>query len=285
MNRFLFLFLLGSQSLFASVVCLSDTGKVKKKGSFYLLWGYNREVYTKSTIHFQNKTGDPNATNEFGIYDFRIYDAVAHDKPDFDQLYDVINITIPQFNGRIGYYFNNSKDWGIEMNYDHAKYVVTDGQTLHIKGTILGQYVDKDTTLTRDNFHFEHTDGANFWMLNVLKRWKLYSSKNERNTIGLVLKPGLGIVVPRTDVTIFRDRVNNNWKIAGAIAGIETGIRAELWNHLAIEFTGKATYANYMNCLVQGKGHGSAQHMFGALQGILTFGYQFGWGYLGKNLK
>jgi hypothetical protein len=246
--------------------------------------GYNREVYTKSTLHFQNTGGDPNMMNEYGIYDFRIYNAVAHDKPDFDQLYDVINITIPQFNGRIGYYFNNRKDWGIEMNYDHAKYVVTDGQTVHIKGNILGTYVDKDTTLMRDEFHFEHTDGANFWMLNAIKRWKIFTSKNEKHNIGLVVKPGIGVVVPRTDVTIFRERLNNNWKIAGAIAGVETGVRAELWKHLVIELTGKATYADYINCLVHGKGHGNVQHSFGALQGIFTMGYQFGWGSLGKKL-
>ncbi len=284
MRKCFVLLLLIVQTTISFARVFSDTSIVKKKGSFYILWGYNRERYTKSTIHFKND-GDPNLKNEFGVYDFRIYKAVAHDAPDFDKLPDVINITIPQFNARAGYYFNNERDFGIEINYDHAKYVVTDGQKMRIKGNILGQMVDKDTVFSRNDFHFEHTDGANFWMFNVMKRWKLYTSKNEKHNIGLVVKPGIGFVMPRTDVTIFGQRLNNNWKIAGAIAGVETGIRAELWKGWVIEFTGKATYADYINCLVHGKGHGNAQHAFGALQGILTMGYQFDWGHLGKNLR
>ena len=283
MRKYFILLFFALQTVICFAGTLTDTTN-KKKGTLYFLWGYNREVYTKSTIHFKND-GDPNLKNQYGVYDFKIYDAVAHDKPDFDQLYDVINFTIPQFNVRMGYYFNNKKDYGIEINYDHAKYVVTDGQKIRIKGNILGQMVDKDTVFARDDFHFEHTDGANFWMFNVMKRWKLYSTKNEKNNIGLVVKPGIGFVMPRTDVTIFGQRLNNNWKIAGAIIGVETGLRAELFGHLALEFTGKVTYADYMNCLVQGRGNGRAQHMFGALQGIFTVGYQFGYKNFGANLK
>jgi hypothetical protein len=47
---------------------IPDSTFTGKKGSFYLLWGYNREVYTKSTIRFQND-GDPTRFDEFGVYD------------------------------------------------------------------------------------------------------------------------------------------------------------------------------------------------------------------------
>ncbi len=255
-----------------------------KKGHFYILWGYNRECYSRSDIHFKND-GDPNLKNQFGVYDFTLYNVRAHDKPDFDVIYDLINFSIPQFNARIGYFFNNSRDWGIELNYDHTKYVVTDGQTLHMKGNVLGQFVDTDTSFSRADFHFEHTDGANFLMLEVIKRWKLLESKNQFHNLGLLVKPGAGIVLPRTDVTIFGERLNNNWKVAGVIAGLETGLRAELYKHWVLEFSGKVTFANYINCLVHGKGNGKAQHSFWTLQGILTIGYQFQWGHWGKKLR
>ncbi len=268
----IFVIVLFTQMLAFSLIAQTDTAH-KNKGRLYILWGYNREKYTKSTIHFKNN-GNPNLHNQFGVYDFSIYNAIAHDKSDFDQLYDVINITIPQFNARIGYYFSDERNVGIELNYDHAKYVVTDGQKLHIKGNILGQYVDKDTVLMRDNFHFEHTDGANFFMLNGLKRWDLMNSTHNKYKLNFIVKTGAGVVIPRTDVTIFRERVNNNWKVAGTIIGAESGLRAELWKHWVLELTAKATWAWYINCLVQGKGHGSARHNFGALQGIFAFGYQ-----------
>lgn len=256
--------------------CDSCPGAKKKKGSFYLLWGYNRDWYLKSTIHFSNTDGDPGQENQFGVYDFKIYNAKAHDRPDFDAiLRDVVDITIPQFNGRIGYYFNDKKDQGVEINYDHAKYVVTNGQTVRIKGTVFGKTVDKDTILDPTYIHFEHTDGANFTLFNYMRRWKLYSSKDGKHNLGFIVKPGIGFVVPRTDVTIFGNRINNRWHIAGACVGLETGIRTELWRHFTMELTGKAVGASYAKCLVQGKGHGKASHLMGCAEAIFTLGYTF----------
>lgn len=275
------LFVLIAQAGFSNF--LTDSSLVRKKGSFYLLWGYNREVYTRSTIHFRND-GDPNRTDEYGSYDFTLYNVQAHDRPNFEEIPDIANFTIPQFNFRIGYYFNNDKDWGIEVNYDHPKYIVRNYQLAHIEGTILGQYVNKDTVMDPHYIHFEHSDGANFLMIMPMKRWKVESPKGKFN-IGFVIKPGLGIVYPRTDVTIFGHRLNNNWKVAGAIVGIEGTVRAELYHHFVIEFAGKAAEADYMNCLVHGKGNGKATHHIGAAECILSVGYQFDRGHMGRRCK
>lgn len=251
----------------------------KKKLSFYADWGYNREAYTRSTIHFKNNgTAGPNDPVH-GTYDFTIHNVKAHDSPDFDKIagswQDVLNVTIPQFNFRIGVFFNNEKDMGLELSYDHAKYVVTDGQDMHFTGTVQGHPLKYDSIPTRENFHFEHTDGANFWMINFIKRWKLWTSSNAKNNVGFIIKPGAGMVVPRTDVTIFGTRLNNYWHIAGVIAGVETGFRAQFFNHLIIEFTTKASYADYMQCLVQYVGNGTANHKFGTIAALLNVGYQF----------
>ncbi len=268
---FAFFSILFTQYSFAQT---DSTAKAKRKWTFYGTWGYNRWDYTKSTIHFKN-TGTPNYTDPaHSPYDFTIYNAVAHDSPDFNQIKDVVNITVPQFSVRLGIYFNNERDEGFEINYDHAKYVVDD-QKVHIQGTILGQVQNKDTMLALPYFHFEHTDGANFWMGNYIKRWKFFKSKNGNNSIGWMIKPGIGVVIPRTDVTIFSNRLNNRWHMAGFIGGFETGIRANLFKHLCIELTGKAAYADYLWCFVQYKGNGNANHTFGTIGAILSVGYQF----------
>ena len=275
------LFALIAQAGFSQSI--SDSTRTTKKGSFYLLWGYNREVYTESTIHFSND-GDPARSDEFGVYDFTLYNVKAHDRPGFEAIKDIKNFSVPQFNFRIGYFFNNDKDWGLELNYDHPKYIVTDYQVARIEGTILGQYVNKDTLLDPRYIHFEHSDGANFVMLMAMKRWKL-QTKNGKHNIGFVFKPGLGFVYPRTDVTLFGHQVNNNWKIAGVIVGVEGAVRAELYRHFIVEFAGKAAGANYINCLVQGKGNGKATHKFGTLEAILSIGYQFDWGHMGRRCE
>lgn len=240
------------------------------------MWGYTRCWYSKSTIHFKDHSNKyyPE-TGRTHDYDFTIYDAKAKDRPDFDAIKDVVNITIPQFVIHAGYYFNNKKDIGIEINYDHAKYVVTNYQKVHVKGTFNGNYVDKDTILDPDNFlHFEHTDGANFWMINFLKRWKLYEPSKKFN-VGYVVKPGAGIVYPRTDVTMFGTRLNNNWHVAGWIVGVESGLRIEFLKNGVFEFVAKGAYADYRKCLVLGKGNGSANHHFFAGQLTMTLGASF----------
>jgi hypothetical protein len=105
----------------------NDSLSKNKKLKFYFLWGYNKDWYAKSTIRLYNN-GNPTQKNEFGVYDFKIYDAEAHDRPDFHQIKDVINITIPQVSSRFGVFFGKDKKQGIELNYDHAKYVVRNYQ-------------------------------------------------------------------------------------------------------------------------------------------------------------
>ncbi len=270
---FLYLLLVSSISFSQSD---SLTSK-KRKGKFYATWGYTRAFYGKSTIHFEDHSGKirDNNTGKPTDYDFTIYDASAHDKPDFDKINDVINVTIPQFVVHAGYYFNNKQDLGIELNYDHTKYVVDDYQKVHIKGQFNGDYVDKDTTLNPNSFlHFEHTDGANFFIVNLMKRWKLYNPSKMLN-VGWVAKGGGGFVYPRTDVTIFAERLNNNWHVAGWIVGVESGLRVEFLKHGVFEFVGKSIFADYSHCLVLGAGGGKAKHTMRAGQLTATLGFVF----------
>lgn len=252
----------------------NDTLSVdKKKVKFYFLWGYNKDWYAKSSIRFQND-GNPNQKNEFGVYDFTIYDATAHDRPDFDQLNDIINITIPQFSTRIGVFFGKNKQNGIELNYDHSKYVVKNYQKVRIAGTAFGKAFDKDTILDPNHIHFEHTDGANFAMVNYVRVWDILKKCNtSNNKLFFVGKAGGGFVYPRTDVTLFGNRVNNNWHISGYCVGIETGLRAELFKHIVFELTAKGVAANYNKCIIQGKNNGQASHKMLAAEIIFCFGF------------
>lgn len=278
MKKFRFLLLicvLSPNFLLAQTPCDTCPGAKKKKGSFYLLWGYNRDWYAKSTIHFRND-GDPTKQDQFGVYDFKIYDAKAKDRPDFRSIItSTKDFTVPQFSFRIGYYFNDKKDQGIEINYDHSKYVVTNYQKVRMAGSGFGQAFDKDTILDPQYIHFEHTDGANFALVNYMRKWSLWNSKNGKHTMEVVGKAGLGFVYPRTDVTIFGNRVNNDWHVAGVCTGLETGFRGVFWKHYTVEFTGKGVAANYAKSLVQGRGHGKASHNMLCAEAIFCFGYTF----------
>ncbi|MDI1354564.1 MAG: hypothetical protein PSX36_06585 [bacterium] len=247
---------------------------LKFKKHFYVTWGYTHAVYSKSSIHFENHSNKYNpATGRYDNYDFTIYDVTARDRPDFNKIRDVVNVTIPQFVFRIGYSFNSK--WGFELNYDHTKYVVDDYQKVRVQGQFNDNWVNNDTILDPLTFlHFEHTDGANFWMFNMVRRWSLLHPNKNLN-VSWVLKPGAGFVVPRTDCTLFGQRLNNNWKLAGWIVGVETGMRVEFLRNGFFEFVGKASYADYVNCFVLGRGNGVANHHFSTAQLTGTIGLKF----------
>ena len=244
-------------SLVALLVISTTAFADSSTNRWYIQWGWNREAYTRSTIHFTNGSE----------YDFYWVDAQAKDKPDFYAIPST-QVTIPQFNFRIGY--RVSPNWYLELNHDHAKYVVTPGQVMHVQGTIHGVSIDTDTVLDNSQFHFEHTNGANFWMLMAARRWD-NGFGNARTSF--FAKGGAGIVFPRTDVTLFGERLNNQFHVAGYVAGMEGSIRYRVWHGGYLDLATKGGFANYLNALtVEG---GKASHYFWFVEGIFSLGWEF----------
>src|SRR5689334_396811 len=134
--------LIGCGSFYAGT---TDSASVPKKcgKQFYFTWGYTRAAYSKSTLHFRNVSHNYNEeTGRYDDYDFTVYNATAHDRPDFEGIKNPINITIPQFVFRLGITLNEK--WGLELNYDHTKYIVDDHQRVHVKGVFDQRAVDQD---------------------------------------------------------------------------------------------------------------------------------------------
>ncbi|MBA3705388.1 MAG: hypothetical protein H0W84_05665 [Bacteroidetes bacterium] len=262
-----------ANSLNAQVVANIPPPAKSTKGTFYFSWGYNKDWFSKSDIHFKNQPDESDPVlRSNASYDFTVYDARAKDRPGFKDMYHTAP-TIPQYVYRVGYYFNNKHDLGIEINFDHVKYVMRNWQTLHVKGTIHGETIDKDTLINPDNFlHFEHTNGANFLMLNIMKRQSLLISANKKHWLSGIVKLGAGVVIPKTEVVLFGEEMDNRFHIAGYCAGLEAGLRYDTFKYIFLEYTGKGAFANYTNVLTIGSG--KANHHFWTFENILVLGLQ-----------
>jgi hypothetical protein len=238
--------------------------KKKKLDGMYLQWGYNTEWYTKSNIHFKDVVnGVP--------HDFTIYHAVAHDRNDIDGIVKKpIEISVPQYNYRIGFYLNKTHSKALEINFDHTKYIVYDNQLLHAKGSIGNSYFDKDTAFNASEMHFEHTNGANFYHINYVRQYALKKDKT-RDLFTALWKAGAGILIPKTDVTLSGKRVDNRFHIAGYCIGAEGGGKWYFANKVFLEGTAKTGFANYTNSLAAGGGR--VNHSFGYFELIATIGY------------
>lgn len=232
----------------------------------YLQWGYNRDVYSKSTIHFTN--GDQ--------YDFKVHDAKAHDQPNFEAFRKTpLDITIPQNSFRIGFYLNKKHTHAIEINFDHAKYVVDSKQTLHVSGTLPGgREIDKDTLIHPWFMSFEHTNGANFYHINYVGQHELWHSKKKMHA-SVVWKAGMGIVVPRSDVILFEKQTDNQYHVAGYVMGLEGGLRFYPLKNLFLEATVKGGYANYLDVLTVQGGRASHSFRYGEVIGLVGYDINF----------
>lgn len=256
--------------LFFCILTVSVLAQKKSRllSGMYIQWGYNTEWYTNSNIHVLM----PNGTN------FTLHHAKASDRPDLDAVYKKpADVSIPQYNYRVGFYLNKKHTKALEINFDHAKYIVNDGQTVRVTGTIDGIPVNADSVLNPQTFlHFEHTDGANWLHINYVHQQTLLMKRNNKSPlINFIWKAGAGINIPRSDFTWRGDRHNNAFHVAGYNIGAEAGFRIYPVKKFFFEFTGKSGYVRYLNALSNSNAVKGVRvrHGFGYLELIGLIGY------------
>lgn len=266
-----------SFSLFGQVA--SDTVQLvvhpvkHKKGQLYIYWGWNREMYTKSDLHF---SGDH--------YNFILSDVVAKDRQSPVAADPYLNpgaMTIPQTNLRIGYFFDDH--WNISFGADHMKYVMQQDQIVKINGEIQqtdstydGSYNNDDILLSPEFLKFEHTDGLNY--LNVeLRRFDQLIDLKKYNMgnidINITEGFGMGVLYPRTNVTLMGFERNDEFHVAGYGMGAVVGLNITFWKYFFLQSECKGGFINMPNIRTTHFDADRAKQHFFFLQGNLTFGF------------
>lgn len=221
------------QSLAQDIAPSSETKT--NKGKIYVFWGWNRSWYTNSDIHF---TGDN--------YDFRLNDVHAQDRQSelgLDPYFNPTRITIPQTNLRIGYFINNNVD--ISIGVDHMKYIMPNGQTVGITGSINdnsnydGTYTNDEIELTKDFLFFEHSDGLNYLNVEItrnddlLKLLKI-NMNPDKIQLNTLIGFGLGPLMPKSNVTLWNNERNDDFHFAGYGFGAKVGLNITFFKYFFI---------------------------------------------------
>lgn len=244
-------------------VCTAHCQVLKniKVHGMYGQWGYNRDRYSRSDIHF----------TKADAYNFTIHQAHAHDKPDFTGFWETpIDITIPQNSFRIGFYLNAARTRAVELNFDHAKYVMTANQRAHLTGSIGGESIDADTVIRPSFVSFEHTNGANFYLFNYVSQHPLWQGKN-RTIATAIWKVGGGFPMPKSDITLMGKQLDNRYHIAGCLFAAEAGGRFYFSRRLFLETTVKGGWANFSNVLTVEGGHAHHRFWFGEVLALAGY--------------
>lgn len=234
------------------------------RGEYYFSWGYNTESYTHSTIKISQRS----LGNKYSFINIKGHDHRGWDEGLFSKA-----LTIPQYNYRIGYLFNDRNNLGIEINFDHTKFIMTDGQVARIRGSFNGKNIDSSVIFSGDNgFYYYLNNGANFLLFNLVKRWNFSNNKKGSVKIDALGKIGIGPVIPHVDNCFFGNKNKAHFQLGGWNTGIECALRATFYRHVYIELAGKFDYARYAHLNIY---QGTAKHAFGTAEGILNLGYTF----------
>jgi len=248
--------------LFSATSFSKETKKHKQRNrSFYGSWGYNEEWFTNSTIHISQ----PGLGNDYDMVHVKAADHRGWNNGLFNEA-----LTIPQYNYRLGCYFNENQDLAIELNFDHTKYVVNDGEDVHITGTINHAPVNEHVIFSQQNgFYYYLNNGANFFLFNLVKRLGLYHTTDNNLGIDLTGKAGVGPVIPHVQNSLFGEPNNQQFQLGGWNVGLETALRVTFLRYAYFEFSQKVDYARYSHLLVY---DGRAKQNFGTYELILSVG-------------
>lgn len=239
------------------------------KGKFYVYWGWNHAQYTDSNIRFM---GDD--------YDFTLDNVSAHDRqtPFGIKYINPAEMTIPQYNFRIGYFFHDN--WNVSLGIDHMKYVMDQDQTVNMNGYIRngsdfdGDYTNASQVLDEDFLTFEHTDGLNYANIEIRRFDNLLHipiSKNKKGIdINLTEGIGGGILYPKTNTQLMGEERYDEFHLSGYGLSAMVGINFTFWDYFFIQAEMKGGYIN-MNDIrtTQYKSDRAKQDFFFSQQNIV----------------
>lgn len=252
----LFILLLLSYKSFSQ-----ETAPASKK-HFYFSWGYNTEWYSTSDIHIEQ----PKLNNDYVFNNTK-----AHDRIGWNRLFQV-PLTIPQYNYRIGYFFDKEQNWAIELNFDHTKYVVTEGQAIQVTGTMNGNRIDTVIITSNSTLNYQLNNGANFFLFNLVRKVGLFTTNSKKFQLDFLGKAGIGPLIPHVQNTIFGVPNTPHFQLGGWNTGVEGTLKATFFKHLYLEFCAKLDYARYSRLRLE---TGYANHHFVTTELILNLGYMF----------
>lgn len=254
---------------------LVKKNKVVNKGKFFVYWGWNWSSYSKSDIRFKGED-----------YDFTLSNVSAQDTPSkfsFSKYFGITNITKPQTNFRIGYFFK--ENYTVSIGVDHMKYVVNDDQFVDIDGNINignakydGIYNNQQIQLTEDFLRLEHTDGLNYINVEV-KRFDnidhLFGLDSKNLQINLTEGFGAGILYPKTDTSLLGKERHDDYHISGWGVSAVGALNITFLKHFYIQTEYKIGYINMPDIKTSLNSLESASQSFFYFQNNILIGGKF----------
>jgi len=271
-------------------IAIQNKYTAHNKGKFFVMWGGNRESYSKSDVTFRGKD-----------YNFTVDNMQAHDKPKgwhVDYI-NPANMTIPQTNLRFGYFF--SDHYSVTIGVDHMKYVMSQNQIANVTGDI-NLPADQAGSIYNGNYNntpvdmsqggamegggtqgagtpfliYEHTDGLNYINTEVSRFddiSKLFTLPNiDKVQINLTEGLGAGVLYPKTNTTLLGKERHDDFHVSGYGVSAKAGINVTFFKHFYIQGELKGGYINMQDIRTTTSNEDKASQDFFFFQRIIAVG-------------
>ena len=248
---------------------ISQSNEENNELKFYFYWGWNRGWFTDSDISFKGEN-----------YAFTLSNVIAKDRQsplNLNTYLNPANITIPQYNFRVGYFLN--KHYNLSFGIDHMKYVVQQNQNVTINGQIQesetaydGTYQDDQIQIQSSFLKFEHTDGLNYFNFDLRRSDELIKAKN----ICLTITEGFGLggLLPKTNAKLLQNQRHDNFHLSGYGLNIFTGLNLSFFDKFYIQTEVKGGFIHMPSIrTTPNKIDKASQHFFFSQINIVFGGY------------
>ncbi|WPO77575.1 hypothetical protein [Flavobacterium sp. KACC 22761] len=291
---FFFLACVSLNTFAQNEISVQEKYTAHNKGKFFVMWGGNRESYTKSDVNFRGKD-----------YNFTVADMSAHDKPKGYHV-DYINpanMTIPQTNLRLGYFF--SDHYSVTIGVDHMKYVMTQNQIANVTGNINlpadqpgsyynGVYNNTPVDMSQNGaieggypkgeaqgyppafLMYEHTDGLNYINTEVsrfddISKW--FGLPNiDKVQINLTEGLGAGVLYPKTNTSLLGMERHDDFHVSGFGVSAKAGLNFTFFKHFYLQGELKGGYIDMKDIRTTMSNEDKASQHFMFFQRIVAVG-------------
>ena len=176
-------------------------------------------------------------------------DAITHDSDVTLQQPDGTNLTLndvswasksfedPPYYGVRLTYWNQMTDWGVALDFTHAKTYGELGDTVSQSGTIAGAAAPSSATVNSTFSKLEFTDGLNLLTLNGMRRW------HWNETVSPYAGLGVGLAIPHVEVTTALAPRTFDFQVTGVAAQGLTGLNFKVADYMSLFTEYKLSYA------------------------------------------
>jgi lipid A oxidase len=147
----------------------------------------------------------------------------------------------PYYGARLTYWFDSMPNWGVRIDYTHAKLYAKLDSTVGASGTVNGKPLPPNVELNSVFSHLQFTDGINMLTFDVAYRYPL------GNKFTPYVSAGIGPAIPSVEVTQPGLAATHDYQVTGIVARTFIGMQYEIYKGWSVFGEYGISYAQINN--------------------------------------